>query len=351
MNQQANPVTIFKQNLSALIDKKELALPSNVSPEAFKNAAVVAIQDNPKILGCEMGSVFKSIRTLAAAGLVPDGREAALVPFKTKDGNNWIDKCQAMPMVFGLIKMVRRSGEVADIRAHIVYQNEVDQGLFEYVVGDQERLEHKPILFGDRGAPVAAYAIAVLKDGNIIREFMSAAEIDTVRRSSSAQKVYTKGEKPKVSDEPIGIWKDWQAEMWKKSVIRRICKRLDMSSEDMRRVMVEQDTELRDVTPRELTPLQRKAMAARGELPETTEPDADYSQEYSEPDIEDAQTVEPHWTESIDYDSGAPGTTAWDEGVKAAQAGMKAEMCPHDDDFEAAADWLAAFHGQRRAME
>lgn len=260
----------FKRNLGDLIERKELALPSNVSEDAFRNAAIIAVQDNPTILSCDQSSVFKSIRTLAAAGLVPDGREAALVPFYTKEGK----KCQAMPMVFGLIKMVRRSGEVSDIRAHIVYQNEVDQERFEYVVGDSERLRHEPILFGDKGPAVAAYAIANLKDGGIVREFMDLDQIEKVRRASSAQKVYgEKGSKPTTSATPIGIWADWWDEMVKKSVIRRLCKRLDMSSEDMRRVMVEQDemVPLRDVTPREPGGFAKLAREARGADPVTGE--------------------------------------------------------------------------------
>ncbi|MGB1214944.1 MAG: Rmf/CrpP family protein [Pikeienuella sp.] len=342
-----NPIVEFKKNIGDLIERKELALPSNVSPDAFKNAAIVAVQDNPKILGCEKGSVFKSIRTLAAAGLVPDGREAALVPFKAKQDGAWIEKCQAMPMVFGLVKMVRRSGQVRDIRAHIVYQGEVDQGLFEYVVGDEESLTHKPILFGERGAAVAAYAIAILTDGNIVREFMSADDIDTVRRSSSAQKIYAKGKKPEPSDEPIGIWKDWGPEMWKKSVIRRLCKRLDMSSEDMRRVMVEQDNDMRDVTPeKELTPLQQKIADAQAikaaeeaaKTPDTDDiPDADVI-----PEGDDNEPPE-HWTALTDTGDAFPGADEFTEGVKARQAGMHAHMCPHDEGSEAARDWLGGW--------
>ncbi|TNE57813.1 MAG: hypothetical protein EP341_03780 [Sphingomonadales bacterium] len=354
-----NPVVEFKRNLGALIDSKELPLPSNVSTESFRNAAVVAVQDNPKILSCDQASVFKSIRTLAAAGLVPDGREAALVPFKTKDGNSWIDKCQAMPMVFGLIKMVRRSGEVSDIRAHIVYQNEVDQGKFTYVVGDEEKLEHEPILFGDRGAPVAAYAIAKLKDGGIVREFMSAEEIDTVRRSSAAQKIYQKGAKPKVSDDPIGIWKDWWAEMWKKTVIRRLCKRLDMSSEDMRRVMIEQDNQpMRDVTPDEpqQSAFQQKVQQARAaqqqeEHEEENAPPIEQEQEGATIDGEASEVNEPHWTTRIDTDDAFPGDEVFTEGAIAFKEGKSREECPYEGDVEAACGWLVGWDEAKKASE
>lgn len=337
-------IVSFKQNLTALIDRKELALPSNVSAEAFKNAAIVAVQDNPKILGCDEASVFKSIRTLAAAGLVPDGREAALVPFLTKVDGNWVNKCQAMPMVFGLIKMVRRSGEVSDVRAHIVYQKEVDGGHFTYIVGDEERLEHSPILFGDKGPPVAAYAIAKLKDGNIIREFMSSSEIDVVRRSSSAQKIYEKGKAPKTTDEPIGIWKDWWTEMWKKTVIRRLCKRLDMSSEDMRRVMVEPDMEaIRDVTPREPTALQKKVAAARGK---PIEPSADA-------EVLPEKEPEPFDYSQVDLEDAFPGSEDWSNGEMAAEDGVAVSACPFGpNDHQRMVDWLGGYdEAMRRSGE
>jgi len=333
----------FKRNLSDLIERKELALPSNVSEDAFRNAAIIAAQDNPTILTCDQQSLFKSIRTLAAAGLVPDGREAALVPFYTKDGR----KCQAMPMVFGLIKMVRRSGEVSDIRAHIVYQNEVDQGRFEYVIGDSESLRHQPILFGDKGAAVAVYAIATLKDGGIVREFMDLEQIDKVRRSGASQLVFpdknSGSTKPTVSPTPKGIWLDWWEEMWKKSAIRRLCKRLDMSSEDMRRVMVEQDEMLpiRDVTPKEPGGFARMAQAAR-------KPEAQADAVTGEVLPADGPS---HWTDGYEPQGGFPGSPEWTEGVNAARDGVAASECPYGQGTAEADDWLTAHAGARKMAD
>lgn len=333
----------FKSNLSLMIERDELALPPNVSVEAFRNAAIIAVQDNPKIFNCTNDSVFKSLRRLAAAGLVPDGREAALVPFKARIDGNYVDVCQAMPMVFGLIKMARRSGTIADIRAHTVYQKELDEGRFEYVIGDEERLTHNPILFGEKGPMIAAYAIARQTDGTIVREFMDAASIDMVRRASAAQRVYEKGQAARASDEPIGIWKDWAAEMWKKTVIRRLCKRLDMSSEDVRHLMDADEFEaLRDVTPPETrnpTAFQRKVAEARGNPlpePEPSQPEDATEIDYQPPPME-------HWTASQDTSGAFPGGDEWGEGGKAAKAGMKRTMCPHDEGSQEAIDWLGGY--------
>ena len=339
-----NQLQIFKSNLKKMTDAKELALPSNVSEEAFRNAAIVAAQGNPDILSCTQDSLFKSIRTLAATGLVPDGREAALVPFYSKGGKI----CQAMPMVFGLIKMARRSGEVSDIRAHIVYDEEVKRGRFDYTIGDNETLTHSPILFGKKGDPVACYAVARLKDGTMVREFMSAEDIDHVRRSGASQRV-GKGSERKVSDTPIGIWKDWWSEMWKKTVIRRLCKRLDLSSEDMRRVIEsEPDFEhMRDVSPPDPGKFSERANTIR-KSQEPQEPPQSEPEAPIEGEIVDDEPS-PIVFEALDTESAFPGSEQFDEGVKAFEAGMKLKMCPYGDDEAKAIDWCGGFNMAQKA--
>src|SRR3546814_14134854 len=85
--------------------------------------------------------------------------EGAIVPFK--------GKASGMPMVAGIMKKVRNSGEIADWNAHAVYENdEVD-----YLLGDDQRIYHKPTM-GDPGQVVGAYSIVKLKDGTISRDFM-----------------------------------------------------------------------------------------------------------------------------------------------------------------------------------
>jgi recombination protein RecT len=325
---QQHPLVTFKSNLKALEDRKELALPSNVSVEAFKNAAIVAVQDNPAILNCNEASVMKAIRTIAAAGLVPDGREAAIVPFK--------GQAQAMPMVFGLIKSARRSGDVTDIRAHIVYQNELDQGRFDYVVGDAESLVHKPLLFGDKGDAVAAYAIAKLKDGTIVREFMDKEQVEKVRKSSPQQRGKAN---------PSGIWQDWTEEMWKKTVIRRLCKRLDLSAEDVRRVNVEQDApQFKDVTPEPEKPRMNLAqqLAAQLEQDEQPEPEPEQDQD-QDPDTIDAEVIpEPDQSGNFEFD----------EGMFAFDQGKKLKDCPYDginggDEAHKMGAWINGFNHQK----
>jgi recombinational DNA repair protein RecT len=116
-------------------------------------------------------------------------------------------------MYQGLLKKVRNTGELVSISANVVYERDH----FEYELGDDERIVHKPAI-GDRGKPVAAYAIAKLKSGGIEREVMDATAIRQVQAVSRA-----------TSDD--GPWAKWPDEMARKTVIRRLYKRLPSSTE------------------------------------------------------------------------------------------------------------------------
>ena len=328
----------YKNNLNNMVTAGEFALPDNIPADAFRNAAIVAYTDNPKIANCVPETIFKSLRKLASLGLVPDGQEAALVPFKSKVNGQFVDVCKEMPMVYGLIKRARNSGEIRDIRAHIVYQNEFDQERFVYKTGDVEVLEHDPIVFGDRGPAIGCYAIGVLKDGSIIREMMDAADIDKVRRAGSSQKIFEKGKPPVVSDVPIGIWADWSDEMWKKTVIRRLTKRLPLTSEDRRTINRFDDDEypeMHDVTPQRESLEDRIAKRDEEKEPTATPKEPIDDQHGDEP-VQDTEPVEeavvvdqpaeddaqPGFASfDAEPENGFPGDPAWSEGIDAYNRG------------------------------
>lgn len=210
------PVDQLKNDLEAIKEKVALSLPPQISPEKFVRVVMTAVQSQPALMNADRQSLLLSCMKCSQDGLLPDGREAALVIFRTKkkvDGQDrWIDAVQYMPMITGIITKVRRSGELLSLSANVVYQNDT----FRYVLGDDERIEHEPCL-SDRGAMIAAYAIAKTKDGGVYREVMSIDDINQVRNASRSK--------------DNGPWKDWYSEMAKKTVLRRLSKRLPMSTD------------------------------------------------------------------------------------------------------------------------
>lgn len=204
--QPANPVAVIRQNLQLMEPEFKAALPPHISVEKFKRVALTAIQNTPALVNADRRSLFGAFVRLAQDGLLPDGREAAIVMF----GN----KAQAMPMIAGILKKIRQSGEVAKVSAQVVYER--DKFIVKY--GFDEDVEHVPPALNEpRGEPIGAYATAVLKDGSQLLEVMSLEDIQAVRKVSRAAS--------------NGPWVSWWGEMARKTVMRRLSKRLPMSTD------------------------------------------------------------------------------------------------------------------------
>jgi len=221
---QLPAIDVVRQTIEAMEPQFVMALPPQINPKKFIRTTITAVQMNQDLLACDRRSLLGSCMKAAQDGLLIDGREAALVIFNVKGTPH----AQYMPMIGGLLKKLRNSGELASISANVAYTNDE----FRYELGDEERIVHNPKMGGPRGEPIAAYAIARTKDGAIYREVMSVEEIEQVRSVSRAAK--------------NGPWVTWWGEMARKTVLRRLMKRLP-SSADIDAVL-ENDNETNDLT-------------------------------------------------------------------------------------------------------
>ena len=207
-----------KNEIQSLESDLKKMLPSSIPSDKFVRTVQTAITLNPQIAEADKNSVLSACMRAAADGLVLDGREAALTIYNTKqkDGS-WKKVAQYIPMVAGVIKRVRNSGEVSRLNAFVVYKND----MFHVAYGLEMTLKHEPN-FADPGDPIGAYAVCLFKDGQTDFEFMSFKQIEAIRsRSKSGDS---------------GPWKtDW-SEMARKTAIRRLSKRLPVDS-DIARVV------------------------------------------------------------------------------------------------------------------
>mgnify|MGYP000851763550 FL=1 len=240
-----------KQTLVAMQGQIAAQLPASIKPEKFIGAVLVALKMNADLLGADKTTFYAACLKCAQDGLLPDGREAALVMFG--------GKVQYMPMIGGLLKKVRNSGQVKKVSVQVVHEND----LFDYELGGNDSLTHKPALT-DRGEPVAAYAIAWLNDGTMLApEVMSVEEIEKVRKVSRS------GDK--------GPWKQWWSEMARKTVFRRLAKSLPNAA-DLAQVF-DHDNENYDLNqPAQekppTAPLARLKKAIGVEVPKDPEPES-----------------------------------------------------------------------------
>lgn len=295
------PVTL-RDRLNQMTPEFRKALPGHIPVERFVRTVQTAVQMNPQIArACNskegLQSLLAACTKAATDGLIIDGREAALVTFRTKVGNNYEDRVQYLPMVAGLMKKARNSGEISSIAAHVVYANDK----FTYVLGDDERIEHEPNLSGDRGDPVAVYAIVRLKDGSVQREVMSKADVFRIAGQSKNQKQYDPDTGPNF------------AEWWRKTVIRRISKYLPSSSDrDEFQQAIERIDEEFDFThanydePATVEQPARKKRGAAAAALKNVKPEPEQEIEDAEI-VNDEQQHDPETGEIIEHDDNEKG--------------------------------------------
>jgi recombination protein RecT len=202
-----------ENSLKLMNERLVSALPSTITIRQFTTTVLTACTIEPKLLACDRQSLFLACMKSARDGLLPDGREAALVPFNESQDDGPSKKVVTyIPMYGGLLKKVRNSGELASLSANAVYAND----LFEYELGDNERILHRPSMT-ERGPIVAAYAIAKTKSGGIYRRVLNAEDAKLLKAFSKAKK---------------GPWSGpFESEMWIKSAIRRLAKILPQSTD------------------------------------------------------------------------------------------------------------------------
>lgn len=179
------------------------ALPKHLTPDRFIRVALTTMTKTPKLAQCTQESFFNALLSLSQLGLEPDGRRAHLIPY----GN----QCQLIVDYKGLVELAMRSGNVSNIHADIVCENDT----FEYDKGEIK--VHKIDFKQPRGEMYAAYAICRFKDGTEKTEVMTKEEVEAIRKRSKAGSA--------------GPWvTDWN-EMAKKTVFRRLSKWLPLSPE------------------------------------------------------------------------------------------------------------------------
>jgi len=181
-------------------------LPKHLTADRLTQIALIATSKSPLLMECTPTSILQAVMHAAQLGLEAGSvlGHAYLVPYGKE--------AQLIVGYRGLVELVLRSGKVRKIEARTVHAEDA----FVVRLGTDPRIEHEPELY-DRGDMIAAYAVATFPDGSFQFEVMTRAEIDAIKGRSRAS-----GKGPWVTD---------YEEMAKKTVIRRLCKTLPMSTE------------------------------------------------------------------------------------------------------------------------
>jgi recombination protein RecT len=236
------------------------SLPPQIPSAKFIRVAQTAIRQNPGLADLDRQSLYAAFHKCAADGLIPDGREAAIVPFGKI--------ATYMPMIQGICKKARNSGEIKTINSQIVYKNDS----YEHWIDESgEHFKHIPAR-GERGEVLLVYAFCQTKDDGVFFEELSMEDISAIE---------------KMSRQKGGPWSGpFRSEMMRKSAIRRLLKYRVPSSTDVDEIIRADDpiyekdpgpakpaettsSRLRDAVATTATPEQeaQEATVAAGELP------------------------------------------------------------------------------------
>lgn len=348
-------VKTLRDDLGRMSDQFKFALPAHMPVERFLRVVMTAVQRNPKLLKCSRQSFFNACMSAANDGLLPDGREGAIVPYGDdgEGGGSKSENAQWLPMIAGLRKKVRNSGALTDWNVQVVQQGDE----FDYALGDNPYIHHKPSPTGGRTRPVLfVYSIATYPDGTKSREVMNIDQVKDIQKKSRARK---------------GPWSDpiFFPEMCRKTVARLHSKQLPMST-DLDRLL-HRDDALYDFTGardqrQPIAPPQRPATVAAALDAFSGAPDiaaaAPAGAEHAagqqssgggaQNQREATAVDETRQSDAVPQDSAAtdPLTIAHQRGAEAKAAGNRRTQIPvdyRDSARSAEADaWLAGWDGK-----
>jgi recombination protein RecT len=212
-----------------MVERLRQAVPRHLSPERMLRVLALAVNKTPKLQEANMMGLLAAMLGLASLGLEPNTPlgHAFLIPFNNRRANR-VD-VQVVIGYPGLIDLARRSGELKAIHADVVYQGDE----FDFVYGTEQHLRHRPAAHrGDK--PLYAYAVAHLRDGGVAFEVMAWSEVMAIRNSSQGY----------LRDKEKSPWAVHEAEMAKKTAVRRLIKWLPRSVEMANAAELEDRTQM-----------------------------------------------------------------------------------------------------------
>ena len=189
----------------ASADAKPMLAQIGMQPEAFARVAMNALMMNPEIANCTTKSLRRALLSCAQRGVLPDGEQAAIVPYK---------RVATLQMGYkGMCDLARRGIQGVVLKANLCVEGDE----WEHEEGLNQILRHVPK--GTRGTEknvLAAYALAWMPE-NKVPEFvvLYRGELDYIRST------YVKHG---------AVWAKEFGEQCKKTAMRRLCKMLPIRS-------------------------------------------------------------------------------------------------------------------------
>ncbi|MBM3496524.1 MAG: hypothetical protein FJX72_19730 [Armatimonadetes bacterium] len=195
MNDMQTNTTIVKaaqDKIEGLIRHPKMSPMLDVDAVRFALMARKVLSDMPQLAQATTASLRRAFVACALAGLYPDGKQAAILPFKNRKAGTV--EATFIPGYLGLIQLGYEHPDVTNIRAGCMYLGE----RFELREGSSPAFDYWPDMTVLRSSEtvMAAWARATVR-GEPTWKVISRAEVDAIRARSRA-----KDDGPWVTDYP-----------------------------------------------------------------------------------------------------------------------------------------------------
>lgn len=195
---------VLKDKLNSVSD----ALPEGFNKSRFVQNALALINDNPSLQKCNQSQLIAGLMKGAYLGLDFYSKECYLVPY----GNQLTYQTDYR----GAKKLAKKYAirPVKDIYAKLVREGDEFE---ESIINGEQSFNFKPKPLND-GKIIGAFAVVLYKDGGMEYDVMTLADLENTRSASKA------------SNSPA--WKKFTGEMYKKTVLHRLCKHIELDFEN-----------------------------------------------------------------------------------------------------------------------
>lgn len=192
--------------LASALEKQVDALPSDFNKQRFMQNCMTVLQDGQAdFTKCDSSSLVRTLLKGAFLSLDFFAGECYAIPYGTN--------VQFQTDYKGEIKLAKKYSRnpIKDVYAKVVREGDEFE---EYIENGVQTVNFRPKTFND-GEIIGAFAVCLYKDGSMIYDTMSKADIEQTR------KAFSKASNSKA-------WTQSYGEMCKKTVLRRLCKLIDL---------------------------------------------------------------------------------------------------------------------------
>ena len=198
----------FSTVLTEKLDSVSEALPKDFNKARFVQNALALINDNPALQKYSQAQLMGGLLKGAYLGLDFYSKECYLIPY----GN----QLNYQTDYRGAKKLAKKYSirPIKDIYSKLIREGDEFE---ELIINGEPTFNLKPKFLND-GKIIGAFAVVLYKDGGLSYDVMPLSDLENTRKHSKA------------SNSPA--WKDFTGEMYKKTVLHRLCKQIEIDFEN-----------------------------------------------------------------------------------------------------------------------